>query len=133
MSADTERERISLGVKQLTVNKFQEYIQDNPKGSIVSGKIIEKTQKALSIKLDDSTVGTLKLSELEDDKNVDSMQVDDELELMIINIDKKNQSINLSMKALVKQNEDQALDEYNKNNESVGSSLGDILKEHIDK
>ena len=133
LSADTERERISLGVKQLTVNKFQEYIQDNPKGSIVSGKIIEKTQKALSIKLDDSTVGTLKLSELEDDKNVDSMQVDDELELMIINIDKKNQSINLSMKALVKQNEDQALDEYNKNNESVGSSLGDILKEHIDK
>ena len=133
LSADTERERISLGVKQLTVNKFQEYIQGNPKGSIVSGKIIEKTQKALSIKLDDSTVGTLKLSELEDDKNVDSMQVDDELELMIINIDKKNQSINLSMKALVKQNEDQALDEYNKNNESVGSSLGDILKEHIDK
>ena len=133
LSADTERERISLGVKQLTVNKFQEYIQDNPKGSIVSGKIIEKTQKALSIKLDDSSVGTLKLSELEDDKNVDSMQVDDELELMIINIDKKNQSINLSMKALVKQNEDQALDEYNKNNESVVSSLGDILKELIDK
>ena len=107
LSADTERERISLRVKQLTVNKFQEYIQANPKGSIVSGKIIEKTQKALSIKLDDSTVGTLKLSELEDDKNVDSMQIDDELELMIINIDKKNQSINLSMKALVsKQNEE---------------------------
>ena len=133
ISADTERERISLGVKQLTVNKFQEYIQDHPKGSIVNGKILEKSQKALSIKLDESTVGTLKLSELADDKNVDSMQIDDELELIIVNIDKKNQSINLSMKALAKQNEDQALDEYNKNNESVGSSLGDILKEHIDK
>ena len=133
ISADTERERISLGVKQLTVNKFQEYIQDHPKGSIVNGKILEKSQKALSIKLDESTVGTLKLSELADDKNVDSMQIDDELELIIVNIDKKNQSINLSMKALAKQNEDQALAEYNKNNESVGSSLGDILKEHIDK
>ena len=133
ISADTERERISLGVKQLTVNKFQEYIQDHPKGSIVNGKILEKSQKALSIKLDESTVGTLKLSELADDKNVDSMQIDDELELIIVNIDKKNQAINLSMKALAKQNEDQALAEYNKNNESVGSSLGDILKEHIDK
>ena len=61
------------------------------------------------------------------------MQIDDELELIIVNIDKKNQAINLSMKALAKQNEDQALAEYNKNNESVGSSLGDKLKEHIDK
>jgi len=133
ISADTDRERISLGVKQLTVNKFQEYIQDHPKGSVVNGKILEKSQKALSIKLDESTVGTLKLSELADDKNVDSMQIDDELELIIVNIDKKNQAINLSMKALAKQNEDQALAEYNKNNESVGSSLGDKLKEHIDK
>ena len=52
---------------------------------------------------------------------------------MITNIDKKNQSISLSMKALEKQNEDKALDEYNKNNESVSSSLGDILKDKIDK
>jgi small subunit ribosomal protein S1 len=133
ISADTDRERISLGVKQLTVNKFQEYIQSNQKGSKVTGKIIEKTPKSLTIMLNDDVSGTLKLSELADDKNVDSMQEGEELDLMIINIDKKNQSINLSMKALVKKNEDQALDEYNKNNESVGSSLGDILKEHIDK
>ena len=61
------------------------------------------------------------------------MSIDDELELIITNIDKKNQSISLSMKLLEKQNEDQALNEYNKNNESVGTSLGDILKEQIDK
>ena len=48
-------------------------------------------------------------------------------------IDKKNQAISLSMKVLEKQNENKALDEYNKNNESVGASLGDILKDQMDK
>ena len=133
ISADTDRERISLGVKQLTVNKFQEYTQKNQKGSVVKGKIIDKSPRILSIELEENVRGTLKLSELASDKSIDSMSIDDELELIITNIDKKNQSISLSMKLLEKQNEDQALNEYNKNNESVGTSLGDILKEQIDK
>ena len=133
ISADTDRERISLGVKQLTVNKFQEYIQHNTKGAVVKGKILEKTPKFISIELGDSVVGNLKLSELASDKSVDSMQIGEDLELMITNVDKKNQTINLSMKAFEKQNEDKALNDYKENNESVGSSFGDILKEHIDK
>ena len=133
ISADTDRERISLGVKQLTVNKFQEYTQKNQKGSIVKGKIIDKSPRILSIELEENVHGTLKLSELASDKSIDSMNVDDELDLIITNVDKKNQSISLSMKVLEKQNEDQALNEYNKSNESVGTSLGDILKEQIDK
>ena len=133
ISADTDRERISLGVKQLTVNKFQEYTQKNQKGSIVKGKIIDKSPRVLSIELEENVHGTLKLSELASDKSIDSMNIDDELDLIITNVDKKNQSISLSMKVLEKQNEDQALNEYNKNNESVGTSLGDILKEQIDK
>ncbi len=133
ISADIERERISLGVKQLTVNKFQEYIQDNPKGSIVKGKILDKSSKVISVELQDSVTGSLKLSELPLDKSIDSINNNDEFELMITNIDKKNQVISLSMKALDKRNEDKALDDYNKSNDSVGSSLGDILKEQIDK
>ena len=133
ISADIERERISLGVKQLTVNKFQEYILDNLKGSIVKGKVLEKLPKNLSVTLDENIIGTLKVSELPSERSIDSIQVDDEHEFMITNIDKKSQTISLSMKALEKQNEDKALNEYNKNNESVGSSLGDILKEQIDK
>lgn len=133
ISADIDRERISLGVKQLTVNKFQEYVQTIQKGSVVKGKIVEKLAKSLSIELSESVIGTLKLSELASDKNIDSMQVEDELDLIITNIDKKNQAISLSMKVLEKQNENKALDEYNKNNESVGASLGDILKDQMDK
>ena len=133
LSADIERERISLGVKQLTVNKFQEYVLDNPKGSTVKGKVLDKLPKNLSVTLDETVIGTLKVSELPSEKSIDAIQVDDELEFMITNVDKKNQTISLSMKALEKQNEDKVLNEYNKNNESVGSSLGDILKEQIDK
>ena len=133
ISADIDRERISLGVKQLTENKFQEYVQTIQKGSVVKGKIVEKLAKSMSIELNESVIGTLKLSELASDKNIDSMQVEDELDLIITNIDKKNQAISLSMKVLEKQNENKALDEYNKNNESVGASLGDILKDQMDK
>ena len=133
ISADTDRERISLGVKQLTVNKFQEYTQKFQKGSIVKGKVVDKSPRILSIELEENVRGTLKLSELASDKSIDSMNINDELDLIITNVDKKNQSISLSMKVLEKQNEDQALNEYNKTNESVGTSLGDILKEQIDK
>jgi len=133
ISADTDRERISLGVKQLTVNKFQEYTQKLQKGSIVKGKVVDKSPRILSIELEENVRGTLKLSELASNKSIDSININDELDLIITNIDKKNQSISLSMKVLEKQNEDQALNEYNKTNESVGSSLGDILKEQIDK
>ncbi len=120
-------------LKQLTVNKFQEYTQKNQKGSIVKGKVIDKSPRILSIELEENVHGTLKLSELASDKSIDSMNIDDELDLIITNVDKKNQSISLSMKLLEKQNEDQALNDYNKHNESVGASLGDILKEQIDK
>ena len=133
LSGDIDRERISLGVKQLTVNKFQEYIQQNPKGTIVKGKVIEKNAKNISLQLDSDITGNLKLSELNPDKNVDTVNIDDEIEVIITNIDKKNQVINISMKALEKHLENEALDEYNQNNESVGNSLGDILKEQIDK
>ena len=133
LSADTEKERISLGVKQLTVNKFQEYTQTNLKGSVVKGKILEKSAKVISIELDEGVHGTLKLSELSPDMNIDSMKLNDKLDLVITNIDKKNQIISLSMKLLDKQNENKALDDYNKNNESVSTSLGDIIKEQIDK
>ena len=102
ISADIDRERISLGVKQLTVNKFQEYAQTIQKGSVVKGKIVEKLAKSLSIELSESVIGTLKLSELASDKNIDSMQVEDELDLIITNIDKKSQAISLSMKVLEK-------------------------------
>ena len=87
----------------------------------------------ISVTLYETVIGTLKLSELPSEKSIDSIQVDDELEFMITNVDKKSQNISLSMKALEKQNEDKVLNEYNKNNESVGSSLGDIYKEQIDK
>ena len=133
LSTDIDRERISLGVKQLTVNKFQEYIQQNPKGTIIKGTVIEKNVKNITLQLDSDITGNLKLSELNPDKNVDTVNIDDEIEVIITNIDKKNQVINISMKALEKHLENEALDEYNQNNESVGNSLGDILKEQIDK
>ena len=133
LSGDIDRERISLGVKQHTVNKFQEYIQQNPKGTIVKGTVTEKNAKNITLQLDSDIAGNLKLSELNPDKNVDTVNIDDEFEVIITNIDKKNQVINISMKALEKHLENEALDEYNQNNESVGNSLGDILKEQIDK
>ena len=68
LSGDIDRERISLGVKQLTVNKFQEYVQQNPKGTIIKGKVIEKNAKNITLQLDSDITGNLKLSELNPDK-----------------------------------------------------------------
>lgn len=136
LAMDAERERISLGVKQLQDDGFSGFAEAHPKGSVVKGKVVEIDAKSAKIELATEVFGTLRASEISaNEKVADARNVlkeGDEVEAKITNVDRKNRSISLSIKALEAQNEAELTKEYSRKNEGSGATLGDILKEQMD-
>jgi small subunit ribosomal protein S1 len=134
LSIDPERERISLGVKQLAKDPFSTWIAEHPKGTIVKGKVREVDAKGAIIDLGGGVEGHLRASELSRDRVEDARQflkVDDEVEAKFTNVDRKSRTIALSIKAKEIHEEAEAVQSYRTGETSSGTSLGDLLKEHI--
>ncbi len=136
LAVDAERERISLGIKQLEKDPFTNYIAENAKGTIVKGKAEEVDQRFVTVALADGVEGTLKASEISLEKDIDDARTvikeGEELEVKITAVDRKKRTINLSIKAKESDDEQAAVKEYAP--ESSGNAkLGDLLKEHLDK
>ncbi len=134
LSVDAERERISLGVKQMEKDPFSGFFAEHPKGSIVTGTVSEVDAKAATIVLAEGVEGILKASEIARDRVEDARTVlkeGEQVEAKFIGVDKKSRTINLSIKAKDYEEESEAMQEYS-SNESASMNLGDILKESIE-
>src|SRR5688500_7724773 len=135
LSIDPERERISLGIKQLAKDPFSAWIADHPKGSIVKGKVREVDAKGAIIDLGGGVDGHLRASELSRDRVEDArtvLKVDQEVEARFTNVDRKSRTIALSIKAKEIHEEAEVVQNYRTGETtSAGTSLGDLLKEHI--
>ncbi|HFB66220.1 MAG TPA: 30S ribosomal protein S1 [Aeromonadales bacterium] len=134
LSVDPERERISLGIKQLDSDPVTDYIAAHPKGTIVTGKIVEVDAKAATVELADDVTAQLRASEISAERVEDARQVlkeGEEVEAKITNIDRKNRTIQLSIKAKDIAEEQAAVKEFSKS-ESSSATLGDLLKEKMD-
>ena len=135
LSVDAERERISLGVKQLVQNPFSAWIAENPKGSIVKGTVSKLDAKAATVSLAEGVEGMLKASEIARDRIEDIHTVlkeGQEIEAKFTGVDKKSRMVTLSIKAKESQEEAEAMQDYS-SNESAATNLGDILKESIEE
>jgi small subunit ribosomal protein S1 len=133
LSVDPERERISLGIRQLDKDPFSSYVAEHPKGSIVKGKVKEVDAKAAVIELTEGVEGSLRASELARDRVGDVrtvLKVGEEIEAKFVGVDGKRRIITLSIKAKEAAEEAQALQEYSKS-DSATTSLGDIMKEQM--
>ena len=133
LSIDSNKQRISLGIKQIDSDPFQEYLSINPKNSIVKGIISEVDERNALVKLHEKVNGLLNISEVSRDKVEDmrsSFRPKDEIEAKIIGFDKKNRTIKLSIKAKEETDEKEALASYKKDEkENISkTSLGDLLK-----
>ncbi|WP_196158195.1 30S ribosomal protein S1 [Reinekea sp. G2M2-21] len=138
LSIDPERERISLGIKQLDMDPFAEYAAENDKGTIVNGVVKEVDAKAAIITLQDDIEGTLKASEISRDKVEDArnvLNVGDAVEAKIVSIDRKNRVISLSIKAKDFDDEKQAVkDLKDKAVEAAGpTTIGDLIKAKLEE
>ena len=133
IGVDPEKQRISLGLKQLSDDPFKKYLSENPKNTIVKGLIQEIDERNALIKLNDQVKGLLNISEVsrvkvEDLRTV--FKINDEIESKIIGFDKKNRTLKLSIKAKEEKEEREAIESYKAGEkESISkTSLGDLLK-----
>ncbi len=135
LSIDPERERISLGIKQLAKDPFSAYIADHPKGSIVRGVVKEVDARGAVIDLGNGIEGQLRASELGRDRVEDARQflkVGDEVEAKFIGVDRKTRTISLSVKAKEAHEEQEAMQNYrSEQTGTAGMSLGELLKAQI--
>ncbi|MFZ0467489.1 MAG: 30S ribosomal protein S1 [Thiogranum sp.] len=135
LSVDAERERISLGIKQLEKDPFSNFSADNAKGSIVKGVIKEVDAKAAIVDLGDGVEGTLRASELARDRVEDArtvLSVGQEIEAKYIGMDRKTRTIALSIKAKDNDEEAAAIADYSKGSTGGSAKLGDVLKEQLE-
>jgi small subunit ribosomal protein S1 len=138
LNIDAEKERISLGIKQLSDDDFSQYATANKKGSIVKGKILEVDPRGAVIALADDITGYLKAGEIAQERTEDATMVlktGEEVEVVIINIDRRTRNISVSIKAKNTVEEQAAMADYNKqsSDEVAGSTLGDLLKQAKEK
>ncbi|MEE8428159.1 MAG: S1 RNA-binding domain-containing protein, partial [Gammaproteobacteria bacterium] len=135
LAVDPERERISLGIKQLERDPFSSFVGEHPKGSLVKGVVQEVDAKAAVIDLGDGVEGVLRASELARDRVEDTrtvVKVGDEVEAKFIGVDRKNRTISLSIKQKESDEEGAAVEDYGQAAGKASTTLGDLLKEHME-
>lgn len=136
LAIDSERERISLGVKQLDQDPFSGWLADHPKNTVVKGTVIEVDVRGATVDLGDGVTGSLRASELGRGRVEDArtmIKIGDEVEAKFTNVDRKNRSVALSIKAKEVHEEAEALSSYKSETaaSSSGTTLGELLKEKL--
>lgn len=132
LAIDADRERISLGVKQLSQDVFSRYTIENGRGAVVTGKVIEVDSRQALIELAEGVNGILRAAEASIERVEDMSKrynVGDEVEAKVLNIDRKHKNINLSIRAKDMAEEKAAIKDYSRKDNQPGTSLGDIFKE----
>ena len=137
LAIDVERERISLGIKQMDGDPFTNFVSVHDKGALVKGTVKSMDAKGAIITLDTDVEGYLRASEVSRDRVEDirtHMKEGDELEIMIINVDRKNRSINLSIKAKDLAETSEAMQKMSseQSGNAGTTSLGALLKAKMD-
>ncbi len=139
LAIDAERERISLGIKQLDQDAFTDYVNENVSGSIVTGEVITVEQREAVIRLASEVEGILKAAEISQERTDDVRNVlkpGDEVSVKIVNVDRKNRYLGLSIKAKEHDDERANLREHrNKEADRLRgpTTLGDLIKRQMDK
>ena len=137
LSIDVERERISLGIKQFEGDPYNSYIQAHDKNSIVTGTVKAMDAKGAVIQLDSDVEGYLRASEVARDRVEDirtRLKEGDKVTAMIINIDRKNRAINLSVKAMDTAEEAETMKKLAEDKQAATgtTNLGALLKAKLD-
>ncbi len=136
LAIDPERERISLGLKQIDKDPYSNFVGEHSKGSIVKGMVKEVDAKAAIVDLGEGIEGILRASELTRDRVEDArtlLKAGDKIEAKFMGVDRKNRTIMLSIKAKDNEDEAKAIEDYSRSADNgAATTLGDILKEQMD-
>ena len=138
LAIDVERERISLGIKQLDVDPFTGYTTLNDRGAVVTGKVKSVDPRGAEIQLNEDVTGYLRASEISRDRVEDArllLKEGDDVSVMVINVDRKMRSIQLSIKAKDNADTQEAMTRISQTSERENAgttSLGALLRAKLD-
>ena len=138
LSVDAERERISLGIKQLEKDPFADFLESNSRGSVVKAKVLEIEEREATLELAADVLVVLKSSDMSVDRVDDARKVlsqGDEIEVKLTNVDSKNRHIGVSIKAIAIEEERQAVRDHKKKEDvkSGSATIGDLIKAEMEK
>lgn len=136
LAVDPERERISLGLKQMDKDPFSSYIAAHEKGSVVTGTVKEVDAKGAVITLADTVEGYLRASEISRDRVEDArsvLKVDDSIEAKFVGVDRNKRTISLSIKAKDMDEENAAIKKFSSDAQTGTATLGDLLKAKMEE
>ncbi|RKZ80813.1 MAG: 30S ribosomal protein S1 [Gammaproteobacteria bacterium] len=136
LAIDPERERISLGIKQLQDDPFSEFLAEHPRGSVVTGKVTEVDARGATIALAEGVDGYIRAADVSRERTEDVskvLSVGDEVEAKFTGMSRKDRALTLSIKAKDSQEETEAVKEYSNVSGSGATTLGDLLKEQMDQ
>ncbi|MCC7330640.1 MAG: 30S ribosomal protein S1 [Gammaproteobacteria bacterium] len=134
LGIDPERERISLGIKQMDNDPLSTFMAQCPRGSIVKGTVTEVDARGATVDLGNGILGQLRASELSRDRVEDArsvLKVGDVVEAKFTGLDRKSRVISLSIKAREAHEEAEAVESYRSSDTTSGTTLGDLLKERM--
>ncbi len=134
LSVDPERERISLGIKQLDKDPFSNFLATHEKGSVVSGTVTAVDAKGATLMLPDGVEGYVRASEISRDRVEDArsmLKEGDQIEAKFIGVDRKNRTISLSVKAKDMEEVAATIRGYTRDAQAGTTTLGEILKEQM--
>jgi small subunit ribosomal protein S1 len=136
LAVDVDRERISLGIKQLDGDPFSTFAAVNDKGAIVTGKVKTVDAKGAEIDLGEDIIGYLRASEISRDRVEDARNVlkeGDEVTAVVVNVDRKTRNIQLSVRAKDTADQAEAMANLSQNSGNAGTtSLGALLRAKLD-
>ena len=137
-SVDSDRERISLSIKQLASDPFSEFADVNQKGKVVKGTVTSVDARVAQIRLAEGVDATLRVSEFARERTEDlstELSIGDSIEAVIQSIDRRNRGINLSIKSLENQQQQEALKVVQQapEEEAGPTTIGDLIKQQMDK
>jgi len=134
LSVDPERERISLGVKQLAQDPVSQWVANHPKGTVVTGTASEVDAKGVVVDLADEVQGYVRAADLAQERTDDARSLvgqGDEVEAKVMAVDRRNRMISLSVRARDQQDEREALEGFGSTGAAGTTTLGDLLKEQM--
>ena len=135
LAVDAERERISLGIKQLDKDPFSLFLAENSRGSIVSGEVIEVDEKGALLEISEGIEGYLRAIDLARERVDDArtvLKVGDKVEAKFVAVERKRRLLSLSIRAKESDEEAAVVERYGENSEPTSATFGDLIKEQLD-
>ena len=136
LAVDAERERISLGIKQLDRDPFSSWLNEHPRGSVLTATVADVEMRGARVDLGEGVEGYIRASEISRERVEDArtvLRAGERVEVKVVSVDRRRRGISLSIRERESDEEATAMEQYAANVEEAPATIGDLVKEQMDR